>query len=256
MTDPTHKQNDESRCGCSQCQPELMDAAPADDPQARIEQLEAQKKALVTLWNIEASVVRIEPGNVLAVGGVDYNHGIEAVERLADFREALGASAVWLFTGDIDVRAIQLNRTDETKPFFSDVDVAVESGVIKLYGDGDQLIADLPGEKAVILRDMLNDGIREHRRHSRLNRPFKKVLILAFNLAECRSIGRAKGLTQWDWEQLHNVHRQLVGTFRREVLVAPCWADDRTPEQIDEIRGNLLRTEAVMTNVECVRSHP
>lgn len=45
------------------------------------------------------------------------------------------------------------------QPRFTDVDVAMVSGVIQLHGDGDQLIALLPGEKAEILRDMLADLI-------------------------------------------------------------------------------------------------
>lgn len=45
-------------------------------------------------------------------------------------------------------------------PPLSDVDVAVESGVIKLYGGGDKLIADLGDDRAEILRDMLGDAIK------------------------------------------------------------------------------------------------
>ncbi len=106
------------RCACWACRPDLMKAEydrlgleMPEDPyglKARIKLLEAQKAALLELWEIEASVVRLEPGNVLLIGGVDYNHGIEAAERLGDFREATGASAVWLFTGDIDVESVRV----------------------------------------------------------------------------------------------------------------------------------------------------
>ena len=53
---------------------------------------------------------------------------------------------------------------DDERPWYSDVDVAVENGVVKLYGDGDQLIADLSREKAETLWYMLRDGIVEHGR--------------------------------------------------------------------------------------------
>lgn len=49
-------------------------------------------------------------------------------------------------------------------PRYSDVDVAVIEGAIQLLGDGGLLIAELRGDRANILRDMLGDGIRERAR--------------------------------------------------------------------------------------------
>lgn len=69
-----------------------------------------------------------------------------AEEHIADLEFALGEDE-----GKPEASAVKA---------FSDVDVAAEEGVIKLYGNGDKLIADLPGDRAEILRDMLGDSIK------------------------------------------------------------------------------------------------
>lgn len=45
------------------------------------------------------------------------------------------------------------------QPRYTDVDVAMTSGLIQLIGDGNQLAANLPGDRAEVLRDMLTDLI-------------------------------------------------------------------------------------------------
>lgn len=57
------------------------------------------------------------------------------------------------------ILALSPSAVRGTKPSFSDVDVAVEDGVIRLYGNGDNLIADLPGDEAQNLLDGLRDGL-------------------------------------------------------------------------------------------------
>jgi len=135
------------------------------------------------------------------------------------------------------------------KPLFADVDAGVSEGVVQLFGDGGILIANLPGDRAETLRDGLNDAIRERKRQAHLVRPLKKALILAANLRECQRIAAERGLDRWGWEQLHNPSRQLAGTFRREVLVAPNWGEHRPVAEIDNIMGLLQRTEAVISDV-------
>src|SRR5688572_20010338 len=46
-----------------------------------------------------------------------------------------------------------------TEPRYSDVDLAMTAGRIQLIGDGNQLAANLDGDRADILRDMLTDFI-------------------------------------------------------------------------------------------------
>jgi len=70
------------------------------------------------------------------------------------------------------------------QPACSDVDVAVVDSVIQLIGNGDKLIANLPGDRAEILRDMLTDAIDERwlglrRRIAELEERIRKVREIA-----------------------------------------------------------------------------
>lgn len=94
-------------CDCWGCKPPASPDG-TESPCKRVELLEMQKAALLKLIDIEASVVRVTPGDVLLIGAVGYNHGVDVAESLANLREAMGVSAVWLFTGDIDVESVRV----------------------------------------------------------------------------------------------------------------------------------------------------
>lgn len=111
---------------------------------------------------------------------------------------------------DVIYQLVITDPEDDERPWFADVDVAVVEGVVQLLGDGGKLIANLPGDRPGILRDMLVDGIRERDRQGSEMAGRMPVSTLPDLVERLRQARHERGLTQRDVAEALRVDHSSV----------------------------------------------